>query len=315
MIQKQSVGIVGAGSVGVATAYALFNQKMASEIILTDINEKLVKGEALDLMHGQLFIGNVSVKAGDYSDMKEASIIVISAGVGQSSSEESRLDLLKKNLQIFKEIINHIDRHNPNAIIIIATNPVDILTYAVQKMSSRPPAKIIGTGTLLDTARFRYLLGHYYGVNPQSVHAYILGEHGDSELPIWSKATIGGKPVSQGEIMGKSMDKDKREAIFKETKEAAYNIIDLKGHTDSAIGVAITHIVRSLFHDDQSVMPVSVDANGSYGIDNICLSLPAVIGLDGIQSYVLPDLNHDEIALLRHSASVLKDKINELDEF
>jgi L-lactate dehydrogenase len=313
MIQKQSVGIVGAGSVGVATAYALFNQKMASEIILTDINEKLVKGEALDLMHGQLFIGNVSVKAGDYSDMKEASIIVISAGVGQSSSEESRLDLLKKNLQIFKEIINHIDRHNPNAIIIIATNPVDILTYAVQKMSSRPPAKIIGTGTLLDTARFRYLLGHYYGVNPQSVHAYILGEHGDSELPIWSKATIGGKPVSQGEIMGKSMDKDKREAIFKETKEAAYNIIDLKGHTDSAIGVAITHIVRSLFHDDQSVMPVSVDANGSYGIDNICLSLPAVIGLDGIQSYVLPDLNHDEIALLRHSASVLKDKINEFD--
>ncbi|MDZ7659408.1 MAG: hypothetical protein U5J89_09020 [Fodinibius sp.] len=216
-MNKQSIGIVGTGNVGVAAAYALFNQRLASEIILVDKDKKRAEGEAMDLMHGQLLVGNVNVESGDYSDLSDAQVIVISAGISQGSSSDSRLDLLNKNVEVFREIIAEIDKHAPEAILVIATNPVDILTYVTQQVSRRSAARLIGTGTLLDTARFRSLLGKYYGVDPKSVHAYILGEHGDSEVPIWSQAAIGGNPLQGNEILGQSFEESKMNALFEQT--------------------------------------------------------------------------------------------------
>ena len=214
MIQKRSVAIVGAGNVGVAAAYALFNQRIASEIILVDIDPERAEGEAMDLMHGQLLVGNVKVRSGDYEDLKDTQVVVVTAGVSQKSPDESRLELLNRNAKVFRNIISQLDEHAPNAILIIATNPVDILTYVSQKLSQRPPERILGTGTLLDTARFRSLLGRYYEVDPRSVHAYILGEHGDSEVPIWSQANIGGKPIEHNTIMGKPYNREALEELF-----------------------------------------------------------------------------------------------------
>lgn len=312
MIQKRSVGIIGTGSVGVASAYALFNQRLVSEIILIDKDENLAKGEAMDLMHGQLLVGNVKIKAGNYQDLCEAEVIVIAAGASQSSSTEDRLSLLQKNIEIFRDIISKLDNHAPDAIIVIATNPVDVLTYVTQKLSSRPNNKILGTGTLLDTARFRSLLGQYYNIDPQSVHAYILGEHGDSEVPIWSEATIGGKPIKGNAIMGKKICKEEMERIFDQTKNAAYQIIDLKGHTDTAIGVVIARILKAILSDEKSVMPLSVDPNGSYDIDEVCLSIPCSVGLEGIKGYILPDISKQEEKGLQESASILKSRIADL---
>lgn len=312
-MKKQSVGIIGTGNVGVAAAYALFNQRLASEIILVDKNKNRAEGEAMDLMHGQLLVGNVNVESGDYSDLSDAQVIVISAGIGQSSSSDSRLDLLNKNIEVFREIITELDEHAPEAILVIATNPVDILTYATQKISSRSASKIIGTGTLLDTARFRSLLGKYYGVDPKSVHAYILGEHGDSEVPIWSQAAIGGKPLQGNEILGRSFDKPKMDDLFERTKNAAYHIIDRKGYTNTAIGVVITRVVRAILDNESNVLPVSVNTKNSYGISNVCLSLPCAIGINGVKGHILPDISESEQQQLQNSAAVLQEQIQKLD--
>ncbi|MGK7389528.1 MAG: L-lactate dehydrogenase, partial [Candidatus Cyclobacteriaceae bacterium M2_1C_046] len=286
MIQKRSVAIVGAGNVGVASAYALFNQQIASEIILVDLDKERAEGEAMDLMHGQLLVGNMKVRSGNYEDLKDSQVVVISAGVSQGSKAESRLELLNRNAAVFKKIISELDKHAPNAILIIATNPVDILTYISQKLSSRNPSRIIGTGTLLDTARFRALLGQYYEVDPKSVHAYILGEHGDSEVPIWSQAFIGGKPIKNNTIMGKAYDKLALNELFEKAKNAAYEIIERKGYTNSAIGVVIARIVEAILKDEKSVIPVSVYINGEYGINDICMSLPSVMGIEGVKNCI-----------------------------
>lgn len=313
MIQRRSVAIVGTGNVGVAAAYALFNQRLASEIILIDLNRDRAEGEAMDLMHGQLLVGNVSVRAGSYEDLKDTQVIVVAAGVGQKSKDESRLELLNRNAAVFKNIINELDTHAPNAILIIATNPVDILTYVSQHLSSRNPERIIGTGTLLDTARFRALLGQYYDVDPRSVHAYILGEHGDSEVPIWSQANIGGKPLMHNTIMGKPYNREVLEEIFQKSKNAAYEIIARKGFTSSAIGVVIARIVKGILEDEKSVVPVSVYWDGEYGIQNICMSLPSVIGLEGVKNRMTPDLSVEEIAGLKNSANILSKSMEGID--
>lgn len=313
MIQRRTVAIIGTGNVGVAAAYALFNQRAASEIILVDIDKKRAEGEAMDLMHGQLLVGNVTVRAGGYEDLKAAQVVVITAGVGQSSASESRLELLNRNTEVFKNIIGQLDEYASDAILIIATNPVDILTYVSQKISSRPPERIIGTGTLLDTARFRALIGRYYDVDPQSVHAYILGEHGDSEVPIWSRANIGGKPIRDTEVMGKHFKQEDMDSIFDQAKNAAYEIIDRKGYTNTAIGVVIARIVKGILEDEKSVIPVSVYWQGEYRIEDVCMSLPSVVGIEGVQSRVLPELDEEEIEGLRRSAEVLKKSLEKID--
>lgn len=309
MIQKRSVAIVGTGNVGVAAAYALFNQRIASEIILVDLNKERAEGEAMDLMHGQLLVGNVKVRAGGYEDLKEAQVVVVTAGVGQKSSDESRLQLLNRNAEVFDKIISELDKYAPQAILIIATNPVDILTYVSQKLSSRDPKRIIGTGTLLDTARFRALLGRYYDVDPRSVHAYILGEHGDSEVPIWSQANIGGKPILKNTILGKPFNRDDLNRIFEESKNAAYEIIKRKGFTNSAIGVVIARIVEGILEDEKSVIPITVYCDGKYSIEDVCMSLPTSLGIEGIKHIMTPDLDGKEIKGLRKSANILKQNL------
>lgn len=313
MIQRRSVAIVGTGHVGVAAAYAMFNQRTVSEIILIDLDKERARGEAMDLMHGQLLVGNVTVRAGDYSDLEDTQVIVVTAGVGQSSSSESRLELLNRNIEVFRDIISQLDTYAPEAILIIASNPVDILTYATQKLTIRSPERVIGTGTLLDTARFRALIGRYYDVDPRSVHAYILGEHGDSEVPIWSQANIGGQPIKDSAVMGKHYDPEMMDSIFNEAKNAAYKIIDRKGYTNTAIGVVINRIVESILQDEKSVIPLSVYWSGEYGISDVCMSLQCVIGIEGVKQKILPELDDEEIKGLESSAAVLKESLSKID--
>lgn len=313
MIQRRTVAIIGTGNVGVAAAYALFNQRLASEIILVDLDEERAEGEAMDLMHGQLLVGNVNVWAGNYEDLGSAQVVIICAGVGQQSPTESRLELLNRNAAVFDVIIGKLDKYAPDAILIVATNPVDILTYVTQTLSARDSKRIIGTGTLLDTARFRALLGKYYNVDPRSVHAYILGEHGDSEVPIWSQATIGGKPIKNATVLGKPFNPAKMEELFVQVREAAYEIIKRKGYTNTAIGVVIARIAKTILEDEKSVMPVSIVLSGEYGINDVCLSLPCVVGIEGVIDRVLPQLNEEETAKLKSSASILKKSLGGIE--
>ena len=200
-MSRQKVGIIGAGQVGVASAFAMFVQETCAELVLVDIDKKRAHGEAMDLMHGQGYVGRIVVSDGDYADLEGCHVIVIAAGAAQKPGE-TRLDLLNNNARIFRSIAEGVDRYAPDAILVVASNPVDVLTYMLQQMSGRPRHHVIGTGTMLDTSRFRTLLGQYYEVDPRSVHGYILGEHGDSEFPAWSTVTIGGKQV-RGGVLGK----------------------------------------------------------------------------------------------------------------
>jgi L-lactate dehydrogenase len=313
MIQRRTVGIVGTGNVGTAAAYAMFNQGIAPEILLLDQDARRAEGEAMDLMHGQMLVGRVTCHAVDYSGMEAAQVIVLAAGASQRSPDESRLALLKRNADIFREIISRLDEHAPEAILVVATNPVDVLTYISQELSDRPNERIIGTGTLLDTARFRALLGRYYDVDPRSVHAYILGEHGDSEVPIWSNATIGGQPILDRTVLGKPWNEDDMRALYERARNAAYEIIDRKGYTDTAIGVVIARIVRAVLDDQESVLPISVRPGGAYGIDDVCLSTPCVVGINGVEEHVNPDLSADEEEALRASATALRESRAGLD--
>lgn len=301
------------GNVGAAAAYALFNQGLASEILVLDKDVRRAEGEAMDLMHGQLLVGRVECRAVEYPAMREAQMIVLAAGASQQSPDESRLDLLARNARIFQEIIAELDEHAPGAILLVATNPVDVLTYLAQEMSDRPHERIIGTGTLLDTARFRALLGRHYGVDPRSVHAYILGEHGDTEVPIWSNATIGGQHIQGRTVLGQEWNPDTMQALFEQARDAAYEIIERKGHTDSAIGVVIARIVRAVLEDQQNVLPISVRPEGAYGISDVCLSTPCVVGIEGVEKHVVPDLSEEEGEALRASANALRDSRDDLD--
>jgi L-lactate dehydrogenase len=308
MLRRQTVGIVGTGQVGMAAAYAIFLQKSARKLVLIDLDRKRAEGEAMDLMHGQGYVGRCQVQAGSYEDLKDAQLVVIAAGVSQKSGE-TRLELLNRNAAIFREIAAQLDRHAPEAILLIATNPVDILTYVMQKLSKRLPNLIIGTGTMLDTTRFRSLLSEYYNVDPRSVHAFILGEHGDSEVPIWSTATIAGKRLLNNTITGKAFDRAAMDALVQRVRRAAYEIIERKGYTNWAIGLVIAHLWRTIQDDQNSVLPVSVSLAGEYGIQDVCLSIPTAVGIGGVGDRVLPEINEEELQALRYSADVLKQSL------
>jgi L-lactate dehydrogenase len=309
-IQKRTVGVIGTGNVGVAAAYALFMQQTASDLILLDKDQRRAEGEALDLMHGQTFAGPTRVRVGDYADLSEAQVIVMAAGVGQRPGE-TRLDLMERNVAVFRAILTELDRHAPTALLVIATNPVDVLTYVAQELSTRPPQRILGTGTMLDTARFRSLLGEHYGVDPRSVHAYILGEHGDTEFPVWSDARIGGLRLVGNTINGRPYDRPALDAIFERTRRSAYDIIERKGYTNLAIGLVIARLVQTILDGQHSVLPVSVRLQGEYGISGVCLSLPAIVSENGLETSILPELDDAELAAMHHSANVLRERIGE----
>ena len=311
MLQRQTVGIVGTGQVGMAAATALFQQRIARELILIDLDRKRAEGEAMDLMHAQGYVGRRRVWAGDYEDLANAQIVIITAGVSQKPGED-RLSLLNRNAEVFRSIAEQLDRHAPDAILIVASNPVDILTYVMQELSQRPDERVIGTGTMLDTTRLRTLLAEYYEVDPRSVHALILGEHGDSEFPVWSRANIGGTPLLQQTILGRPYDPEFLDETFRKVRTAAYEIIERKGYTNWAIGLVLAHLVRTIQEDQGSVLPISVRLHGEYGVDNVCLSIPVAVGLNGAGERVPLPLNEDEQKSLVASANTLKQWIGSL---
>ena len=311
-MNMNKIGIIGTGFVGMAAAYSLFQLKLSNQIVLVDKNHDRAQGEALDLMHGQPLVGRCEVTAGDFSSLKGAGIIVICAGVSQSSPDESRLHLLQRNIKVFEAIAKELDHHAPEAMLLIASNPVDILTYAMQSLSQRTNNLIIGTGTLLDTSRFRTLLADYYDVSPQSVQAYILGEHGDTEIPVWSSASVAGLGIRDNTINGREYDQNAMAEIVTKVRKAAYEIIANKGYTNWAIGLVIAYIIRTVQDNQRNVMPVTVRLNGEYGINDNCLSLPTVIGSDGVESIITPKLDEEEMAGIQHSANTLKASMDQL---
>lgn len=294
--------IIGAGRVGTTIAYSLSIQLIVSEIVLIDINKDRAKGEAMDLNHGLTYYENIKIYAGDYSDCTDADYIIITAGVAQEPGQ-TRLEVAKQNTEIIKEIVPNILEFNSTAKIILVTNPVDILTYVTLKLSGLPRRQVLGTGTILDTARFRFLLGKHFGVGPSSVHAFIIGEHGDTELPVMSSANIAGIPLKNI----RKYDEQRINDIFKKTKNAAYEVIKYKGSTFYAIGLVTTEIIQAMEHDQNKVLPVSVFMEGQFGINDVCLSLPSLVGKSGVKEVMNIELSPEEIEKLKESAAKLKE--------
>lgn len=304
MIQKRCVAVVGTGSVGVAAAYAMFLRRTASEILLVDKDASLAEGHAMDLMHGQALVGNIEVRAVPIAETRRAQVVVVAAGRSQKPGE-TRLELTRGNAAVVRGIVEALDEHAPQAVVLVATNPVDVLTLLAARASTRAPGRVVGTGTTLDSARFRALLGSAFEVSPRSVHAYVLGEHGDSQVPIWSQAAVGGLRLDDGPIRGVTLDPVARGRIAEATRDAARHIIARKGRTDLAIGTVIAHLTEAILHDERAVYPLSVPLDGEYGLNGVALSLPCVLGHEGVTARLTPPLTPTETTALCRSAEVL----------
>jgi L-lactate dehydrogenase len=296
------VAVIGAGHVGATFAYALLQSGLAAEIVLVDVDRPRLEGEVMDLVHAAPFARPARVRAGSLADCAGADVIVLAAGPGQRPGQ-TRLDLARGNLALFRSLVPEVARHAPGALLLVATNPVDLLTrLAVDVVGPRA----LGSGTILDTARFRALLGHHCGVDPRNVHAYILGEHGDSEVAAWSIATVAGMPIPAFcAAAGRPWDDATRSAIFAETRDAAAAIIRRKGATWYAIASGLVRIVEAVVRDQRTVLTVSVPVG--YGAPGLCMSLPCVIGAGGVEHVLHVDLEAAEQAALRRSAAVLDD--------
>lgn len=306
------VAVVGAGNVGATFAHTLLLSGLASEIVLVDANQRKAEGEAMDLNHAVPLTQPARIWAGGYEDTTGAVVTVVTAGAAQKPGE-TRLDLAVRNVAIFRQIIPNIVENNPNGIILVATNPVDVLSYASWKISGLPKKRVLGSGTILDTARFRFLLSQHFGVDPRSVHAYIIGEHGDTEVPVWSLANIAGMrfPVFC-EQMGLGCNQDALNQIFEQTRDAAYHIIERKGATYYAVAVGILRIVEAILRDQNTVLSVSSLVENYYDINDVFLSLPTVVDRGGVEQHLRLKLSDQEAAGLRRSAQVLKDLSSKL---
>lgn len=307
------VAVVGAGNVGASFAFSLVLSGLTSEIVLVDANQKRAEGEAMDLSHAVPFSRPARVWAGSYADCRGAAVTVVAAGASQKPGE-SRLDLVRRNDAIFAQVIPEIARANPDGILLIATNPVDVLSYRAWRLCGLPPERVIGSGTILDTARFRALLGAHLGVDPRSVHAFVVGEHGDSEVAVWSSASIAGLPLPAfASSVGRTLDDRVRDEIFRHTRDAAYEIIDRKGATYYGVAAGLLRIVEAIVRDQRTVLSVSSLVRGWAGIEDVYLSLPAVIGRGGVQHVLQPELEATEVEGLRASAAVLRGTLDELE--
>lgn len=306
--------IIGAGQVGMACAYSLLIQNCFDQLVLQDVQTERAEGEVMDLMHGMPLISPTEIKAGTVADAGQgADIVIITAGASQKPGE-TRLDLLGRNVAIFRNLLADVITYCPDAILLIVTNPVDIMTYVTLKLSGFPSARVIGSGTVLDSARFRALLAERVGIDPRGVHAYIIGEHGDSEVPVWSKVNIAGMSLCDGGWPGcPTPDNSELQEIFSQVKNAAYEIIKRKGYTSYAIGLAVTEIVKAILRSQERILPVSSLVNGLYGIHDICLSLPSVINEQGILKTVNLTLSETEQAQLLHSANILRGVFEQLE--
>jgi L-lactate dehydrogenase len=307
------VAVVGAGNVGSTFAYTLLLSGLATEIVLIDANSSKAEGEAMDLNHAVPFTHPTRIWAGDYSDCAGAMVTVLTAGANQKPGQ-SRLDCLQANARIWREIVPQIARHNPRGILLVATNPVDVLTYAALKLSGLPPTRVLGSGTILDTARFRFLLSQHFGVDARSVHAYIIGEHGDSEVPAWSLANIAGMRLADYcRVQNLAYDPQQMQKIFESTRDAAYHIIERKGATYYAVAAGLLRITQSILRHQCTVLSVSSLIDDYYGISHLCFSLPTVVDRGGIQQVLRLELDETEIAMLGHSADVLRGTIAALN--
>lgn len=299
------IGIVGTGMVGSSAAFAMALRGTASEIVLVDRNADLASAHAQDISHAVPFARAVTVRAGDYTDLAGARIVVLAAGVGQKPGE-TRLALLGRNAAVFRQVVEQLMPVVPDALFLIASNPVDLMTYAVRRFSGLPASRVIGSGTILDTARFRVLVGEHLGIAPRSVHAYVLGEHGDSEVAVWSSAMAGNVPLEAFAAQtGRTLTADKRAEISDAVRNAAYTIISGKGSTYYGIGAGLARIAEAIGGDERAVLSVSTVTGDVEGIEDVPLSLPRIVGAEGVTAELRPDLDADERAALRKSAETI----------
>lgn len=314
MTSIQKCGVIGVGFVGATSAFTLSTSGLFSEVVLVDMNRKKAEGEAADINHGISFAKPCFVRAGDYGDLAECGLVVIAAGANQKPGE-TRIELLGRNRVIMSSIIEHLMAVNQSAVLLIVSNPVDVLTYMAQKMSGLPAGQVIGSGTVLDTARLKYLVGQHLNVDSRNVHAFIIGEHGDSELAVWSSANISGVDLADYcRITGKDDSLGAMQRIYENVRDAAYSIIEGKGATYYGIGMAVRRIAEAIVRDEHSVLPVSSMISGHYGVDGICLGLPAVVGRNGAESVLDIPLSQDELFQLQSSAQKMKELIDELGD-
>lgn len=308
------VGIVGCGFVGSTAAYAMALEGAASEIVLVDLKSELAKAHAEDILHATPFARPVRIIAGDYADLKGSGAVVLACGAAQRPGE-TRLELLGRNAHVFEAVVPRVLREAPDTLLIVASNPVDIITHMVTRISGLSPGRIIGTGTMLDTARFRALLGGHLQVAPASVHAYVLGEHGDSEVLIWSSADVGGVPLADfAQQIGRPLADHARASIEEGVRRAAYRIIEGKGATYYGIGAGIARLVRAIRGNEGAVLTISSLSAKIANLRDVCLSLPRVVGAQGVAAELRPNLSSAELEALHHSADVLRRAAGELGD-
>lgn len=306
------IGIVGAGNVGATAAYSLALQGVGTEIVLVDRDAQRAEAHRMDILHATPLAYPVRLHAGGIPDLAGSGVVILAAGVGQLPGE-SRLQLLSRNAAVFAEVVPEVMRHAPGAILLVATNPLDIMTQIATVLSGLPPSRVLGSGTILDTARFRSLLGERFAVSPSSVHAYVLGEHGDSEVLIWSSAQIAGLPLQQyAASCSVPFDANVMSAIDDAVRRAAYRIIAGKGATYYGIGAALARLVRAIEHDERSVFTACTMTPEVEGVKQVALSLPLVIGRDGVEKQVYPQMDATEAKALRASAELIKQCTSQL---
>lgn len=309
----KKAAIIGCGFVGAATAFTLMQSKLFSELVLLDANHDKAVGEAEDIGHGIPFAGEMDIYAGSYDDIADCSMIIITAGANQKPNE-TRLDLVQKNVAIYKDILSEITRRNSEGILLVVSNPVDILTYVAQKLSGLPEHRVIGSGTVLDTARLKYALSQQLDVDSRNIHSFIIGEHGDSEIVAWSSTNISGVPLDQFLEMRGHMhpDMDKQE-IAEKVKNSAYDIIAKKDATYYGIAMSVRRICECMIRDEKSILPISTSMHGDFGIEDVCLSMPTILSAEGMETHIPIRLSETEQENLKQSAEMLKHILAGLD--
>lgn len=309
----KKAAIIGCGFVGAATAFTLMQSKLFSELVLLDANHDKAVGEAEDIGHGIPFAGEMDIYAGGYDDIADCSMIIITAGANQKPNE-TRLDLVQKNVAIYKDILSEITQRNYEGILLVVSNPVDILTYVAQKLSGLPEHRVIGSGTVLDTARLKYALSQQLNVDSRNIHSFIIGEHGDSEIVAWSSTNISGVPLDQFLEMRGHMhpDMDKQE-IAEKVKNSAYDIIAKKDATYYGIAMSVRRICECMIRDEKSILPISTNMHGDFGIEDVCLSMPTILSAEGMETHIPIKLSETEQENLKQSADTLKHILAGLD--
>jgi L-lactate dehydrogenase len=309
---KPKIAVIGVGAVGASFAFALMQSGLARELVLIDRNEDLAEGHAMDLNHGMPFTPPLDIRSGTYADCQGADIVVVTAGVPQRPGE-SRLELASRNAEIMRQIVTRVVEHAPEAVLLVVTNPLDVMTYAALKFSGFPRERVLGSGTVLDSSRLRFLLSRHCGVDARNIHAYIIGEHGDSEVPVWSGATIGGlRLLDFCPFCERACEPGERERIFEQVVRAAYEIIDRKGATYYAVALAMVRICQAILRDERSILTVSTLIEGHYGVEGVCLSLPTVLGAAGAGRVIAPRLEEGEEEGFRRCGRMMRDIIDGL---